>query len=341
MLQKISTALFLSFLIFSCSQENQPFTPVNENFETTDLILPKEYSYSVLFQEEYDSVVTKEGKAFPAKGSHDLTVFIPDSTHPTTKGIIYISHESKLANSNLGDGGGATVFDIELINDHWEITSKFQDVDFSTVGGTYLNCGGSLSPNNTILTCEEADYTNNKRFYKDGKGLTDTSNIFDKPLWQNFGYVVEVDPNSKKALRKLKHMGRFVHEDAHCTKDGKTVYLSDDFCPAVFFKFVADTPFDYSTGQLYAFKQENQHEKGNWIKLPMDDSSLVYARDNAIALGATMFIRHEWIEAIDNKLYITETGTDSFNWNKHIAAGGTVPWYIKNNLQQDDSYSDK
>lgn len=308
------------------------FLSVESNFTTDSLILPEGFTYKVLFREELDLVTRADGEKFPAKGYHDMSAFIPDKMSPQTKGKLYISHESKYADPNLGDGGGATIFDIELIDGHWEIVSEFRHVDFSGVGGTNRNCGGSLSPNGTVFTCEEVWAPNTKYLWNDGKGHTDTSYQNGRPLWQNMGYVVEVDPNTGKALKKHWKMGRFVHEDIHFTSDGKTVYLTDDNSPGAFYKFIPDKAFDYDNGQLYAYKQSADGESGDWLKLPMDTASLVNISNVAMSMGATMFIRHEWLEEINGKYYITETGEDNFDWSDGITKGGAVPNYVSANL---------
>ena len=66
--------------------------------------------------------------------------------------------------------------------------------------------------------------------------------------------------------------------------------------------------------------------------MPMDTMSLVYASKTAIELGATMFIRHEWLEKINGKIYICETGEDYFDWDLSYSRGGTVPNYVRENL---------
>ena len=317
-----------------------PFESIPSNLETTDLLLPEGFTYTVLFQETNDLVVRADGKKFPAKGSHDMSVFIPDATSPETKGQLYISHETKYADANLGDGGGATIFDIELIDGHWKVVGDFKHVDFSTVGGTNRNCGGSLSPNGTVLTCEEVWAPNTSYLWSGGKGHTDTSFQNGRPLWQNMGYVVEVDPKTKKAVRKFWQMGRMVHEDVHCTPDGKTVYLTDDNSPGIFFKYETKKAFDYSTGQLYAYKQSEDGESGEWLTLPMDTLSLINCTKIAMEKGASMFIRHEWLQEINGKFYITETGEDNFDWADGISAGGHVPNYVKSNLHKEGTKYD-
>ena len=339
-------------MLFSCAgaenkeketvevKESVPFKSIASNFETTDLLLPEGFTYTVLFQAETSMVTRADGKKFPSKGQHDTSVFIPDPESPKTKGKVYISHETWTADDNLGDGGGATIFDIELIDGKWEITSDFNHVDFSTVGGTNTNCGGSLTPYGTILTCEETAYTYTDSIYYKGRGMRDTTWVNGRPIWQNMGYIVEVDPITRKAITKHYKMGRFVHEDALCTKDGKTVYLTDDEAPGAFYKFETVTPFDYSDGQLFAYKQSEDGETGTWITLPMDTNSLIAANDKAIELGASMFIQQEWVEEINGKLYISETGNDNFNWDESIAKGGSVPKYVKEKLATTDGYDD-
>lgn len=308
-----------------------PFESVASNFDTQTIILPEGFTYKVLFSEG-DPVTRADGKKFPAKGNHDLCVFIPNN-NDTNKAKLYVSHETKRANPDLGDGGGATIFDIEKIDGEWKVVSDFMHVDFSGVGYTNRNCGGTLTPNGTIFTCEEAWAHSTKYLYMDGKGMTDTSWVNGRPFWQNMGYVVEVDPIKNKVIRKHYQMGKFVHEDAYCSKDGKTVYLTDDMNPAVFFKFETDVPFDYNKGQIYAYQQTEDGSGGKWLELPNDTASWLDIRNVALKKGASMFIRHEWIEEIDGKLYISETGDDDYNLSHSVMIGGNFTNYAEQNLK--------
>ncbi len=317
-----------------------PFISIQSNFDTDSLLLPEGFTYRVLFQEKTDSVTRADGAKFPAKGNHDLSVFIPDEQSPETKGLLYISHETKYADPNLGDGGGATVFEIELINGKWEVTGDFNHVDFSSVGYTNRNCGGSLTPNGTVFTCEESWAWNTEYLFQGGKGHTDTSWVNGLSVWQNMGYIVEVNPRTRQVLKKHYKMGKFVHEDALCSADGRTVYLTDDMSPGVFFKFETIKPFDYSDGQLYAYQQSQDGESGTWLKLPMDMESLINCEEIAKSMGATLFIRHEWIEEVNGKLYICETGEDHFDWTDAIANGGRVSNYTKEKLGEGGSKFD-
>jgi secreted PhoX family phosphatase len=141
--------------------------------------------------------------------------------------------------------------------------------------------------------------------------------------------MVEIDPGSRKAVRKLKGMGRYKHEDAYCMPDGKTIYLTNDDSPAFFFKFVATTKNQYEKGQLYVYQQSEDGVSGKWLPMPRDTIALEKARETAAGLGATMFLRHEWLTRVGTKLYISETGNDSIDLNKWVKLGGVPATYYR------------
>lgn len=275
----------------------------------TKLITPTGTTVHVLFSEG-DTIKSIDGKFAPAKGSHDMTVLVEVKKNVVK---LAVSHECNDSSSVLGDGGGITVVTIENAKKGYSTLNK-QSIDFSPVGGTYNNCSGSLvQGKGTILTAEEGYPESNAKLYKGGKGYQDTSDINGMTRTQHTGWMVEVDPASGKALRKLYGMGRFGHEYALVMEDNKTVYLTDDFAPGVFFKFVADKEFDFTQGQLYAFKQEPHKYEGDWIALPMELDSLINIREVALKKGATIFLRMEWMTAANGKIYITETGYDDLD----------------------------
>lgn len=317
-------------------KQNTLFQPVQPVEDTWELILPEGFDYNILFAEG-DTVETTAGLGV-AKENHDLIVYLPINGS-NEHGHLYVSHETLTADPITGDGGGATLLEIKKEHGRWKTIGSKKNVDFSGVGGTVYNCGGTLTPKRTILTGEElfpssVEKLKDKKF-KTLKGMNGLS------LTDNFGWMVEVDPVRGKAIQKVYNFGRYTHEDAYCTPDGKTVYLTDDHCPAVFFKFECETPNDYSKGQLYAFKQTEDGKSGEWLPMPMDMKSLVNAREVAIGLGATMFVRLEWIKEANGKLYITETGYDSIDYTPYIAKGGTVPHYLKSSYQiSEGKYTD-
>lgn len=275
----------------------------------THLVIPLNTKVNVLFSEG-DTIKSIDGKNALAKGSHDMTVLIEAKNNQVK---LAVSHECNDSSSVLGDGGGISLLDIKLTKKGYSTVSK-KAIDFSTVGGTYNNCSGSfVQGKGTILTAEEGYPESNFKLYKGGRGYQDTSDFNGMSRVHHTGWMVEVDPVSGKALQKLYGMGRYGHEYALVMEDNKTVYLTDDNAPGVFFKFVADKEFDFTKGQLYAFKQESHKFEGDWIALPMERDSLIQIRDIALQKGATIFLRMEWMTLVNGKIYITETGYDDLD----------------------------
>ena len=327
---KSATIAVTGFDKFFAEDDFGMFTPIDENFEGQTVIIPSNpYEYQVVFREGESVVKTKDGASGLARGNHDFTGYIPidgSSQH----GYVIVNHELRDSNSTFGDGGGMTVFEARYEAGEWKTVGDYRNVDFSGVGGTFVNCGGAQTPNGTVLTAEEYPPQSNAEMYRNGSQVRDTSDVtvtydgneYTIKRWQNMGWMVEIDVENAQAMRKHWKMGRFSHEGGYCTEDGKTVYLTDDFNPAVLFKFEAKVANDYSDGQLYAYKQSEDGESGQWLQLPMDFESLMNIRDVAIGMGATLFIRHEWVTSANGKIYITETGLDNFNWDDAVAQGG-------------------
>ncbi len=305
------------------------FTEVDTNFLTQDLIYPSNMDMTILFTEKKDQVVTHDGQVAPSKKHHDFLAYLPENGS-SEQGWLYVGHETgAYKNEILGDGGGGTMFEVKLEDGSWNVVSDYHNVDFSTVRGTIRNCGGTVAPNGMIYSCEESEPRNNRGLYVNGKGFRDTSDVGGMKFNEHFGYIVEIDPTTRKATQKMIQMGRYMHEDLEFMDDRKTVYLSDDHEPAVFFKFVADKEDDYSKGQLYAYKQSSTGNSGEWLAMPMDTASLVKARDVAISLGASMYMRHEWFTRVGNKIYIAETGHDTTTWAHRLDQGGTLPYHME------------
>lgn len=308
------------------------FKEVDTSYSHNVLIVPEGLNVQILFREKLDEVVREDGVKGPAKGSFDMLTFMPSADNQN-KGWLYVSHESRYGDEILGDGGGATMFEIEKDSSgNWNRLSDFKHIDFGVVGNTQRNCGGAIGPNGMIYTCEESEPQNNSALTYKGKGHTKTDSVGNLAYWQNFGYVVEVDPKTFKATKKMISWGRYYHEDIEFLDDNKTVFLSDDHQPGVFFKFVADEPGDYEFGQLYAYRQSDDEQTGSWITLPRDTAAMIDIRNIAIDSGATLFMRHEWFERIGNKIYITETGHDEEDWAKHINKGANVSSGMKSHM---------
>lgn len=221
---------------------------------------------------------------YPAKQWHDFIGFTPD-TDPNSPdlGWVSVNHERISADPNIGDGGGMTVFKIrrDAATDSIVIveqtladgrTGKFFNVDFvNTVGETGMNCGGITSEaDGRIWTAEEWFRTSNASIWAGGAGVTDTTDytiagsgitLADGETvekFENFNWMVEIDPKEAVAIRKQYNWGRQPFEGGVIMPDDQTVYLGADNTPGIFSKFVADVPGDYTEGQLYAYRADDE-----------------------------------------------------------------------------------
>ena len=240
-------------------------------------------------------------------------------------------------------------------------TGHFFNVEFaSIVGETGMNCGGITSSfDGRIWTAEEWFRTDNRSINNAqnlvGSGAyptapsgtspvnlgvrdtmpwtinTDIAGDFDGQTiqkYENFNWMVEIDPRTAKAIRKQYNWGRQGFEGGVLLPDNKTVYLGEDDTPGAFQKFVADVPGDFTKGKLYVYK----HDKAGDPWIEMDATSLtamLNIEDSAVARGATIFNRLEWVAYNKNtgKIYVTETGSDNLNFTSTVAAGGVLPPY--------------
>lgn len=353
---------YLSSLVLSVGSMAQApiFPELNEDFydatkyptDLKEVMIPASpLKYDVLFIGGTDAVYdAKTEQSAIAKEWQDFTGYAPIDGR-SDSGYVVVNHERIQADAILGDGGGMTVMTVYLnpTTEKWEVVSdenghRYRNVDFTNVGGTAANCGGIQTSWGQVFTAEEwgSAFTSNEVIYRDGGGITDTTDytvemfngtIVDTDIkkYQNFQYMVEVDVANAVAVRKNYNMGRYDHEGGWIADDEKTVYLTDDKSSgAVFFKFVAETARDFSNGQLYFYKQSTDATTGTWEALTMDLNTMINVRDEALEQGATIFMRLEWVEGADGKVYITETGRGKqFDVSGAIAKGGVLAKHLQ------------
>lgn len=285
-----------------------------------------------------------------AKQWHDFIGFTED-TNSGDLGWVSVNHEMIVQNDSIGDGGGMTVFKIarDLNTDTLMIVNqtlsdgrsgKFFNVDFAnTVGETGMNCGGISAFNGRIWTAEEwwrsdntsiADRDTGTFTIGSGTAVQPVSNGFpgfdgeSMMKFENYNYMVEIDPTEAVAIRKQYNWGRQPFEGGTVMSDNKTVYLGADDTPGYFTKFVANTAGDFTDGNTYVYKQDASGSK--WVMIDNTDlSKMLNFKAEATALGATMFNRIEWVTNAGGKVYFTETGRDNpaSRWNDELASGGT------------------
>lgn len=281
-----------SFFIASAASAQIGFDPEIDFELVPDVVLvpSSPIQKQVLFIGGHDTVQAtatygNPAGGYPAKQWHDFIGFTPDETPGTLDlGWISINHEMISSDPNIGDGGGMTVFKIRrdaatdsiIIVDQTLAdgrTGRFFNVDFAnTVGETGMNCGGITSEfDGRIWSAEEWFRTSNASIYANGAGVLDTMDFTINgsgiPMadgetirkYENFNWMVEVDPKEAVAIRKQYNWGRQPFEGGVVMPDNQTVYTGADNTPGVLSKFVADVPGDFTSGKLYAYREDDQH----------------------------------------------------------------------------------
>ncbi len=227
-------------------------------------------SYQVLTQQ---NDVADDGNQIGDILAEDGTTLIKSSNDPDFNGVISDGGTGYYVYSNWEDRPGSmsrTHVDNLAAGGYGTVTLDGM-VDFSGVGGTWVNCFGTVSPWNTPLSSEELYFDNTADWFDPSYAyLSDPQALagyFGYPAdgsgdWPNpyrYGYIVEITNPTDGVLanvvpNKLETLGRFSHENSVVMPDLKTVFLSDDGSGVVFFKFVADVAGDLSSGTLYGAK---------------------------------------------------------------------------------------
>lgn len=364
---KVLLAMFLtsSTLVFA---QNEFPSVIPVDWEAVEVVVPPSpFQYQILFIGGEDMVQTGKGEEVPAKQWHDFIGFTPLTAEdcvddPNAIGWVSINHERIQADDKIGDGGGMTAFlmgrdDVsdELYVIPQQLTDgrqgKFFNVDFSAVGETGMNCGGINSiVDGRIWTAEEWFRTSNESIYDEGNGVRDTTaytikytnfemaNFRTIPKYQNFNWMVEIDPRAAKAVRKQYNWGRQPFEGGTIAADNQTVYLGADATPGFLTKFVAQVPGDFTIGTTYVYKHDAAGDP--WVEIDnLDFDKMLEFADEAVGAGATMFNRLEWItiDKTTGKVYMTETGRDNpgDRWDDELAEGAVfAPHHIQRAIDQ-------
>ncbi len=193
-------------------------------------------------------------------------------------------------------------------------SKRMKDAD--EVVGTLANCGGGVTPWNTILTCEEnfQDYYGG-RTNEDGEPGGGTDNepesleIAETYRWlddkenaqppEHYGWIVEVDPfDPESKPRKHTWLGRMGHENAAVTvsPSGKVVvYTGHDSNDECIYKFVSEGTYKegdraanmnlLSKGMLYVA----DFAQGKWNALDFEKNKIF--KDNDFADQADLLVR--------------------------------------------------
>lgn len=185
------------------------------------------------------------------------------------------------------------------------VTSS-KPVDFSEWGGTWILCGGSMSPWNSHLGGEE--YEPDAKHLEEAKCLLesqcgeDSLEILDEGASAvigmlryfdiyadnstsiddvrasfnpyKYGYTIEVTPESSSNGKGLKWYtsGRSSQELSYIMPNNKTMYVTDDGTNVGFYRVEMDKPNDLSSTTIYAAKlgqnsAENAEFSVEWVEM--------------------------------------------------------------------------
>jgi secreted PhoX family phosphatase len=195
----------------------------------------------------------------------------------------------------------------------------------SEVIGTLANCGGGVTPWNTVLTCEEnfQDYYGQRTDDQGqpGQGTDDAPEaleVAETYRWlddpgdaqppEHYGWIVEIDPfDPDSKPRKHTWLGRIRHENAaiNVSDSGKVVvYTGHDEEDRSIYKFVSSGTFKegdreanlklLSDGMLYVA----DFAQGKWTALDYENNPLF--KDNDYKSQAEVLVRTIDASTIEN-----------------------------------------
>jgi uncharacterized protein len=185
-----------------------------------------------------------------------------------------------------------------------------RSIDFSSVGGLWNPCAGSVTEWNTHLGSEE--YAPDARSIEAAIGYSD----IDKPVLPmakylgvnpdiaplaafkaglqpyKYGFPVEVtvDEAGRTGVAKHYSMGRAAVELALVLPDRKTAYISDDGTNTGLYRYVADKEGDLSAGTLQAAKW-NQTSADNGGAADLAWVDLGHASDAEVAAALKLSVK--------------------------------------------------
>ncbi len=201
-------------------------------------------------------------------------------------------------------GGGTTTLIIDKI-------SRLPVSSFTSLSGTLQNCAGGVTPWKTWISCEE------------------NTNGQSSGYFQPHGYCFEVPLTAQSPTNTpiaLTQMGRFKHEAVAVDRRTGIVYLTEDYNPCGFYRFVPNRYGRLADGgrlQMLAIRgQKNYDTRTNqtvnapilatWVDIPEPNTPQAEADVSAVfnqgfSGGGAIFKRLEGCFAYADRIYFTST----------------------------------
>jgi secreted PhoX family phosphatase len=261
------------------------FTSLKPSAQNDSIHLPEGFNFQTIAQR---GEAMNDGNSFPF--NFDFTGYVPINGS-SENGYLSINAETV--------PGGVSIMDVKFnANTKRWSRSLEKQVDFSNnaILGTIANCSGTITPWNTIITCEEYSLT------------TDANN----DSYYDIGWAIEINPVTRTIVnnQKIWALGNFGHENIVVHSNLRTAYQGADSNPGYLFKFVADVAQNLHSGMLYVYKG-SKNGSGDWLLLnnttPVERNTTM---SQATTLGATSFngIEDVEISPIDEKIYLAVKG---------------------------------
>lgn len=262
------SAIFLLFLQEVQSQTIGTFNSVTPGTQSQLLVLPTTHTFQRII---------RAGDALTAGGTLgtnlDFTGYVPISGS-SYNGYLSISSESTPA------GVGIMTVTYNNSTHTWD-KSNSGNVNFpaAAFGTTPVSrfCSGTVTPNGTIMVSEES--------------LTAGDTNGDG--YQDIGWIIEINPATRTVIEsdpahtgvdKLWAIGRHTRENVMIAPGNQVLYTgADDPTNGFVYKFVANTPGNFSSGQLYVLVTTAALGTGTWKSIA---NTLPADRNNTVALSA-------------------------------------------------------
>ena len=251
LLLKPKGIILLLCVLFSTStiiaQSIGSFTTITPTAQTQNLVIPSSHKFQRII---------KSGDALSLGGTlganTDFTGYVPISGS-SRNGYLSISNETTPA--------ACAILQLTYnYGSHTWIVNNSGNVNFltpATFGNTSRFCSGTVTPNNTIIVCEEDITTGDAN--ADG--------------YEDRGWLIEIDPATRTVINqdglgvpdRLWAIGRGRHENAAIKSDNTVLYTGiDDASNGYLYKFIPNTPGNFSSGTLYVLQTTAGLGNGSW-----------------------------------------------------------------------------